>query len=507
MTPSTQLGSGPQARALGALLAALAPLLAMLSTASAYGAPSGNREGLLSAALELHPCAPPGYPLALLLGRLCALLPLGPLPLRVALASILASSFAAAALYRALDARLHAHGLSRALVASPLALGITLFAFGQPLLFCAEPRAYAVALALGCLCLERLTALHTARSLRTAGLLWALLCVEQPAFALLLALGSMPALLPLLRDRRLSARELLPIALGLPLWSSYALRAQRADAFAGAARAPLGWLGSWAQPATLLPLGLCAAAVLGSGLLAVALRGRKQSSLAVTLSLLSIALGVSQLRATSLRELDRSTSDTLRQSLLSQPPARSTVLVDRDLALDLRDAQSEQHLRPDLDLTLKPWLLDLSAGARQVAAQPSLRPLLRTHLLQSELPVAELRALAATRPLLLELDPALEHTGYRVLLPHGLYHQVAASPVSKGDRQSAAAEAEQRWQHLQTALELESVDSASRELLVTRLRASLDYYGAYSERLDAQHVQARLDALGPAEASQARAEP
>ena len=136
-----------EAHALGSALAALTPLLAMLASARAFASYRAD-DGLLAGALALAPAGAPAHPLATLLAALFARVPLGPLPLRVALSSSAAMAFAAAALYRALDTGAAVAARVAPRVRAPLAIAVLLFAFGSDALFATEPRAYALSVAL-----------------------------------------------------------------------------------------------------------------------------------------------------------------------------------------------------------------------------------------------------------------------------------------------------------------------------------------------------------------------
>jgi hypothetical protein len=114
----------PSAHRIGLALAAAVPLAAYLVTGSFhdYWLDSGE---FTAQAIRLDIAHPPGHPVAGLLGRLAALLPIGSLGLRVALAEGLCTAGAAALLFRALDATVRVQGVARETVAIPLALGGT----------------------------------------------------------------------------------------------------------------------------------------------------------------------------------------------------------------------------------------------------------------------------------------------------------------------------------------------------------------------------------------------
>jgi len=548
------------ARALGSLLAALAPLFATIASIPAFAPVAGGGRAI-DAALALAPTAPPGYPLAALVLRACTLLPLGPIALRAALGSALLHALAAAALYRAIDSGLRAGSGVRPLVASPLALGLSAIAFGSAPLFVDGAWPHAAAIALCCTCLERLVAFERARPalvlapLRAAALLWALLLAEQPALAACVLVAAWPGLRRALGEYRLPAWNLAPLALGLPLWlyaplahapeaglphaSSPLAALQAAFAFAGEARqwpeqlpvaslAPLAlgavgaigallalrtparrsygalWSGAGLSAlagalglrhsAPCWALALCGAAALAAFALAPLLAGDRKSKLAPVLAVGLVALGLSQLQATARAALafDWTASDALSDTLRRTLPARSALLLAPELASAFVDAEREERARPDLLVALQPWLLDLPAAERVAERDPELMPLLRALLLAEqpparaasrhgapralpdrELPLVELTALAARRPVLLELGAEPGASVHAVLLPYALYHQVSTHAVTRSDIELAARERDQRLARLYRTLDPTRLDPAATRLLIERHSAEL----------------------------------
>jgi hypothetical protein len=67
-----------------------------------------------------------------LLGKLLSLLPIGPLPLRVALGSVVAMAACSHLLYRCIELLLRTLGVTHEALIAPLALGLCLFVFGMP---------------------------------------------------------------------------------------------------------------------------------------------------------------------------------------------------------------------------------------------------------------------------------------------------------------------------------------------------------------------------------------
>jgi hypothetical protein len=553
VTESHDPEASAEAHALGSALVALTPLLAMLASARPFAA-YGADDGLLAGALALAPQAAPAHPLAVLLAALFARVPLGPLPLRVALASSAAMAWAAAALYRALETGAAAAGRVQPRVRAPLAVAVLIFAFGSDALFAIDPRAHAVSVALGCAYLERISALQAAwprlalRPLRAAAFWLGLLAFEQPALALVLLAGSGALLSRAWRAFRvpgvhfvglaagasvgLGAHALLLRAAQRPIAAALAGSATAAFSFAappvhrpelglaasvlllgalialvrfvrapapqrlhgvwiGVALVALGASAVLARPAALLALGLCAAAVLSALAFGELLAGARVP-LASALAFGALLLGLSQLRAAALHGManDARASDVLREPAWRALPPRALLFVAPDAGAALRSAELEERARPDVHVVLKPWQFDLIASQALARARPELQPLLRAILLQGELPLTELQSLAARGPLLLELDPARERALYPALLPWGLYLQVSSSAVSRSDERFAARDADARNAALDAALGEEPA-----------LRAELGALLAARARADADYYAAAGDRKHAAQAA------
>ncbi len=209
------LAKAPEASSisrLGRLAAALVPLIYCLVHAAPHGYLAGSL-ALQSASLgdDARCFALP----AALLGKLCSLLPIGPLALRVALGSALALGLACAALYRSIDTLLRAQGVTHDALIAPVALGFSLLVAGTPALFLQglRPEGFALQLLLSTLLLERLTYLearwpsHDMRPLYTAALCLGAALGNDLLSAALLVPATVPTLV-----RVQHAKGLAPIA-------------------------------------------------------------------------------------------------------------------------------------------------------------------------------------------------------------------------------------------------------------------------------------------------------
>ncbi len=143
------------------MLAAALPLALYVATAGgvAYWLDSAE---FTAAAVDLDIPHPPGHPLASLWGKLFTLLPVGPLPFRVALSQAVAAALALACAQRAIARSLVFLGLSHrgaqwAAVGAAWVLGGSYGFWFQAV----RPEVYALAAASVCFALERLSVLAT----------------------------------------------------------------------------------------------------------------------------------------------------------------------------------------------------------------------------------------------------------------------------------------------------------------------------------------------------------
>ncbi|MBW2461431.1 MAG: DUF2723 domain-containing protein [Deltaproteobacteria bacterium] len=151
----------PTARLLSLALAGGLPLACFIATASPTGYWHDGGEFIAQAA-SIGISHPPGHPLAGLVHALLAFVPLGPLPLRIALASSVMASIAACFLYLAIERTVRAQGIASNRIAMPLSLGATWLVVGSVGFWfqAVRPEVYALQAALSCLVIERIVALE-----------------------------------------------------------------------------------------------------------------------------------------------------------------------------------------------------------------------------------------------------------------------------------------------------------------------------------------------------------
>ncbi len=142
-------------------LATFVPFFAYVATASGFGFWLDGGE-LVAAGVDLDIAHPPGHPLAALLARAFAYLPIGPLAFRVAVGQAACAAIAGAFFFRAVDTTVRALGVEHDRVAVPTALGaswLVTLSHGY-WLQAVRPEVYALEAMLVAIVLERFVALE-----------------------------------------------------------------------------------------------------------------------------------------------------------------------------------------------------------------------------------------------------------------------------------------------------------------------------------------------------------
>ncbi len=142
-------------------LACGVPFTSYLATASAYDYWLDSSE-FVAASRTLGIAHPPGHPLNAILGHLLTMIPIGPMSLRVAIASALLAALAGGALFRAIETTLRAAGIQRLRISIPLALAASWFATCSPgyWLQAIRPEVYALHACLAFIAIERVVYLE-----------------------------------------------------------------------------------------------------------------------------------------------------------------------------------------------------------------------------------------------------------------------------------------------------------------------------------------------------------
>ncbi|GAB4209666.1 MAG: hypothetical protein OHK0013_29330 [Sandaracinaceae bacterium] len=218
----------------GLALATLVPLFAYVATASGFGYWLDGGE-LVAAGVDLDIAHPPGHPLASLVARAFAFLPVGPLPFRVAVGQAVCASIAGAFFFRAVHTTLRALGVDHERVSVPTALGASWIATLCPgfWLQAVRPEVYALEAMLLAIVIERFVTLEArwptldVRPLYQAGLVLGLGLSNHHFMAVLLLPALAPTLARVYRARggRPLSRFGSAVALGLSTYVYLPVRA------------------------------------------------------------------------------------------------------------------------------------------------------------------------------------------------------------------------------------------------------------------------------------------
>ncbi|MEY4515471.1 MAG: hypothetical protein RLZZ450_7593, partial [Pseudomonadota bacterium] len=517
-----------------AALAALVPLVVYALTAGAHSYWLDSAE-FTAAAIKLDIPHPPGHPLFGLWSKPFTLLPIGPLPYRVAIAEAVAAALALGSVHTAVTRTLDKLGCAPHVPRSLLALAATWTLAGAYGFWFQAIRAevYALEAMLVCASLERLTALDLdaprpdPRPLYQACLALglglanhhfiAVLGLPALAYALVVLLrahgprvfggGLTSGLLGLacyvylplraaslppmdlghpvsLRDfvwvvsaqvyaRNIGTQALQPLgerfadllvilienftpfALPLALLGAYALVRTRATwplayvwiitvsislcgrAFLNPVRANPDVLG-YMMPGFAALLVLAAAGVAAPFVASTESAARVVfAALATLLAALGLGQFVHGSEQSSLRHFHASDDfdDTRRRAL---PTRALVVLTTPDVTFRHWEGEAVEALRADVTMLPLPFLG--YGGSNQVLLRrhPELTSLVDQYMARGQLSYAALRALAVTRPVLVELDAAAALPLFPFVVPDGLLYRVLSAPPSADEVTSAA---------------------------------------------------------------------
>jgi len=305
-------------------------------------------------------------------------------------------------------------------------------------------------------------------------------------------------------------------------------RVTRAFELAPAVRAPLALGLTWVVLSEVLalepviarcgPVALLAALIIGCAalrfrvsterLIAVLERARGRGATEHAPSRLSLlaactfmALGALYLRGATVRvaEIRSDAQEALQEALLFRAAPRSVLMLSDELARSSLRAIADA--RPDIELIEARALFDVRGAEALAAQRPELMALIRSSLLRGTLDVPELQALAAQRPVRLALDLEMLAGVREVLVPAGLFSEVATSSVTSSDLSLARSSGDAQVQSLLGELALGELDTPTRAwvrdqcVLTAALLAPLSRGAYLAEYLD----RARLFTRGERE--------
>ena len=595
MTLVPKTGGDPRPRLIALALASGVPLALYIATASAHDGWLDSGE-FVAQAVDLGIAHPPGHPLAAIVGKLITLLPLGPLPWRLAIVGAVCAAVAAGALFRAIETTVRCAGVSSTYVSLPLALGATWLATCSHgfWLQAVRPEVYALQAALICIAIERIVFLEASwptvdiRPLYIAALSIGLALANHHFLAFLL----LPAIAPTLArvHRARGVRPLLiaagALAVGLATYVYLPLRAGRAPvpnlgvptdleriwwvvsaqayqhtnelspepigqrvldvivqlvdslhaipmllALAGlyalartpgarrlgfvwgavllvfvAARAWLGFVRSNPDALGYLMPAFGAAAALAASFVAAVLtllgRGAtpRPSKTAIALAIALAALGLAQAKQgyqrtslaqfTATDDVDDARRRTLPQGAVLIAYAPSTVF-------RFWGGEATERLRPDVTLVPMPFLTYPGMVDALVRDDPDLAPLLRGVLLEGDLRQPDLQSLAATRPVLVELDVRVPPALYETMVPRGGYHEVLADGATEADERAGRAAHDAVLATLLARIGLAADEPGTRDVLLWIFYNDALYYAGFGDRDAARDSTRRARAFAP----------
>ncbi len=229
-------------------------------------------------------------------------------------------------------------------------------------------------------------------------------------------------------------------------------------------------------------VGALAACFVGQVLVSFGRAGREPPRrTAVVAALVLAVLGLLQLRESEPRaSLARfAGTDAFEEIGRRTLPARSVVFAfNPQTVFRMWGAEAMEEMRPDVTVVAMPFLTYPSFVNDLAEKSPELENILRGRVLSGSLSEGELQSLAARRPVLVELDPRVDPSLYRTLVPFNLFHQVLPDRAYPDDRLAGARRAADDWDHLMVSLGSDAEERETRRQLVWSLYHQALYFAA-----------------------------
>ncbi len=185
--------------------------------------------------------------------------------------------------------------------------------------------------------------------------------------------------------------------------------------------------------------------------------------------------------------------DGLRRSL----PARSVVFVHNPQTIfRYWGGEAEESNRPDVTMIPLPLLTYPKLVDRMARDEPELMPLLRSYVLAGRLSSSDMQALAALRPVYVEMDPRIGRPMMEWLVPEHLYHRVLSDDVVDIDEGRAAERHAILWNDIYARLGRPLDEQTVTQLLWRHYTDSLYFVGIGDVKSARRTVAAGL-ALNP----------
>jgi hypothetical protein len=185
--------------------------------------------------------------------------------------------------------------------------------------------------------------------------------------------------------------------------------------------------------------------------------------------------------------------DGLRRAL----PARSVVFVHNPQTIfRFWGGEAEESNRPDVTMIPLPLLTYPKLVDRMAKDEPELKALLRSYVLDGRLNSSDMQALAALRPVYVEMDPRIGRPMMEWLVPEHLYHRVSSGDLVDIDEGRAAERHAALWEGVYARLG-RPLDEHSVTQMIWRHYADSLYFAGIGDVESARRTVAMGLALNP----------
>jgi hypothetical protein len=169
--------------------------------------------------------------------------------------------------------------------------------------------------------------------------------------------------------------------------------------------------------------------------------------------------------------------DSVRRRSL--PENAALVLVTPEAAFRHWDGEAVERLRPDVTLVPLPFLGYGDSAQLEVRAHPDVTPVVAGYLRDHRLSADAVRALARTRPVLVELDVSQSLPLYRYLVPSGALYRVQQEVPSPAQIVAAHQQRELTYAQLYRALGGELAQRETRRKVLWLHYVDALYYASH----------------------------
>ncbi|UJR86129.1 protein O-mannosyl-transferase family [Sandaracinus amylolyticus] len=255
----------------------------------------------------------------------------------------------------------------------------------------------------------------------------------------------------------------------------------------------------------LLPafMGIAALAAAFVGALMAQLGGgsaRAPRTMLTVLALVTAALGLAQLdqsRAHASLATFHATDDFDDRRIRALPPRAVVIAHLPQTVFRHWELAQTEHARPDVTLVPIPFLGYPGVVDHLVERDPSLRELLSGYLVDGELRQPNLQSLAASRPLLIEMDVRVPRALYETIVPGPGFYEVVDGGATDADVRGGAARRAASLESLARALGPRQDDPETRNQLLWAHYVDALYYAQVGVLERARESVSRALAIQP----------